>query len=103
RLPGGLAVLAELLHPAREGDADRAGYLPLAIGVLIFQMRWFISSLTEHGRAQLTLAGQVAILLALAWPIYRHGSAYRDLSLARTVASIAVMLLAGIGAAAVMR
>ena len=102
-LPGGMAALAALLHPPREGDGDRAGYLPLAVAVLIFQARWFVTALSDIGRAQLGLAGQGAILLALAYAIYRHGSTHRGLTLGRAVVSIALMLVAGVGAAAVMR
>lgn len=103
RLPGGLAALAALLHPPREGDADRAGYIPLAVGTLIFQARWFMTVLTELGRAQLALAGQVAILGALAFAIYHHGRRYRELTPLRAAVSLALMLVAGVGAAAVMR
>ena len=101
--PFGLAVLGALLHPPREGDSRRAGYVPLAIGVLIFEARWFVTVLSELGRAQLALAGQVAIFLTLAYAISAHGRAYRGLSWGRAVAALALMLFAGVGAAAVMR
>lgn len=102
RLPFG-SVLAELLHPPREGDGRRAGYLPLAIAVLIFQARWFFDGLTELTRARMALAGQVAVLCAMAFAIYAHGRKHRELTLGRALAGYAVMLVAGVSAAAVMQ
>lgn len=87
-------------HP---GDTMLAPWVPLAVAVLIFQIRWFWPNLDQLMKDRLTFVAQGGMTMALLFAIYVHGRHTGVLRLRRALLLHAGMLMLCIGASSILR
>jgi hypothetical protein len=85
-----------------EGDHHRAGLVPIAIAVLLFEFRWFLP-LTELQRGQILVVAHGGMALALLFGIYVHGRQFGGLRIRRAMVVYGGMLALCIGVSMVLR
>ena len=86
-----------------EGDAHRAGWVPLAVAVLTFEARWFLPALSDLGRGRMLVVAHGGMALALLSAIYVHGAKLGGLRLRRAIIVHGAMLAACIAVSTVLR
>lgn len=86
-----------------EGDAHRAGLVPIAIAVLLFELRWFAPGLSDLHRGQLLIVAHGGMAAGLVFGIYVHGKRYGSLRIKRAMVVYGGMLALCIGVSTVVR
>lgn len=98
------AVARIFLARAQPGDWWRAPWWPLALAVLLFEVRYFLASLDSVARDRLALGAHGGMASALLFAVYLHGHAQVDgFRVRRALAVHLGMLGLCIGAAALVR
>jgi hypothetical protein len=88
---------------ALEGDAHRAGWVPLAIAVLAFQARWFVPYVSDLNRGRMLVVAHGTMAMALMFGIYVHGRREGGLRIRRAMLAHTVMLVLCVAVSAVLK
>ena len=86
-----------------DGDASKAGWVPLAIAVLGFEVRWFLHAVSALNQARMLVVAHGGMTFALGFAIYVHGRDKGALRLRTALALYLAMLAICIGASAFLR
>ena len=87
----------------RDGDAHRAGWVPLAIAVLMFEARWFAPAVSDLVRGRMLVVAHGGMALALLFAIYVHGRRDGGLRIRRAMLVHLSMLAMCVGISTILR
>ena len=88
---------------AHEGDAHRAGLVPIAVAVLLFEGRWFLPYFSDLQRGQLLVVAHGGMALGLLFGIYVHGRDQGGMRIKRAMYVYGLMLVLCIGVSTFLR
>lgn len=97
------AVLRIVRGRYGDGDAHRAAWVPLALAVMTFELRWFWPGIQQLTKDRLALFAHCGMAMALMFAICVHGHRIGTLKLRRALLLHAAMLALSIGASGFLR